>query len=56
MKPFILFIYIIIGSGILFVNIYNSLIDAPNWGRSIPSSLETARHYFQQKHLEIFLR
>ncbi|ASK30678.1 hypothetical protein CEY12_11380 [Chryseobacterium sp. T16E-39] len=49
MRPLILFVYIIIGSGILFVNIYNSLIDAPNWGRNIPDSLETARNYFQQK-------
>lgn len=49
MRPFILFIYIIIGSGILFVNIYNSLIDAPNWGKNIPNSLETAKSYFQQK-------
>jgi hypothetical protein len=49
MRPSILFLYIIIGSGILFVNIYNSAIDAPNWGRDIPNSLETARNYFLKK-------
>ncbi|WBV58840.1 DUF1772 domain-containing protein [Chryseobacterium daecheongense] len=49
MKLFILYLYIIIGSGILFVNLYNSIVDAPNWGRNIPDSLETAKNYFQQK-------
>src|SRR5206468_3846955 len=34
-------------AGILFVNIYNSIVDAPNWGRDIPTSLNAAREYFQ---------
>jgi len=33
-------------AGILFVNLYNSLVDAPNWGADIPNSLVAARHYF----------
>ena len=49
MRPFILFMYIVIGSGILFINIYNSVVDAPNWGRDIPNSIETARNYFLKK-------
>lgn len=35
-----------VAAGILFVNLYNSLIDAPNWGADLPDSLMAARHYF----------
>ena len=33
-------------TGILFINLYNSLIDAPNWGADLPNSLLAARQYF----------
>jgi hypothetical protein len=33
-------------AGILFVNLYNSIIDAPNWGADLPNSLLAARQYF----------
>jgi len=32
-------------SGLLFVNIYTSLVDAKSWGANIPRSIETAREY-----------
>ena len=35
-----------VAAGILFVNLYNSLIDAPNWGADLPNSALAARHYF----------
>jgi len=35
-----------VAAGILFVNLYNSLIDAPNWGADLPNSLLAARQYF----------
>lgn len=35
-----------VASGILFVNIYTSLVDAPNWGHDIPASIQAARNYF----------
>jgi hypothetical protein len=35
-----------IASGLLFTNVYTSLVDAPNWGANIPESLLTARQYF----------
>jgi hypothetical protein len=44
--------YILLGlsaptaAGILFVNLYTSLVDAPNWGADIPNSILAARHYF----------
>jgi len=34
-------------AGMLFVNVYNSIVDAPNWGRDIPDSINAAREYFQ---------
>ena len=36
----------IIAAGLLFANVYNSIVDAPNWGSNIPTSLEAARGYF----------
>lgn len=33
-------------AGLLFVNLYNSMIDAPNWGADLPNSLMIARQYF----------
>lgn len=47
-RHIILYTYIIIGSGMLFANIYNSMVDAAIWGANIPNSIETARNYFNQ--------
>lgn len=43
-----LFVYlaIIMLAGVLGANVYNSIVDAPNWGSSIPQSLDAAKHYF----------
>lgn len=43
-------------AGLLFVNVYNSVVDAPNWGRMIPGSLEAARAYFKQADPGTFFR
>ena len=37
----------ILAAGLLFVNVYNSIVDAPNWGSDIPSSIGAAREYFK---------
>jgi hypothetical protein len=34
-------------AGLLFVNVYNTLIDAVNWGSNIPTSIQTARDYYK---------
>ena len=34
-------------AGLLFVNVYNTLIDAVNWGSNIPASIQTARDYYK---------
>ena len=47
MKNVILFTSIAVASGLLFVNIYTSLVDAKSWGSNISSSIATAREYFK---------
>ena len=47
MKNIIVFLSISIASGILFVNLYTSLIDAKSWGSDIPNSIGAAREYFK---------
>lgn len=46
MKKLFLFASIALASGLLFTNVYNSMIDATSWGADIPKSIETAREYF----------
>src|SRR5262249_2494551 len=47
MKKSILFLSIICASGRTMVSIYNTIIDAQSWGSDIPTSIQTARDYFQ---------
>ena len=35
-----------VAAGLLFVNLYNSIVDAPNWGADLPNSVLAARNYF----------
>jgi hypothetical protein len=56
MKTIILFVSISIASGLLFVNIYTSLVDARSWGGDIPNSIATAREYFKTVSLGNFFR
>ncbi|MEO6650777.1 MAG: DUF1772 domain-containing protein [Chitinophagaceae bacterium] len=46
MKTIILIVSISTASGLLFVNLYTSFIDARSWGSNIPGSIATAREYF----------
>lgn len=56
MKQIFLFASIALASGLLFTNIYNSLIDAKSWGADIPNSIETARNYFKAVNPGNFFR
>jgi hypothetical protein len=47
MKHVLLFASISVASGLLFANLYTSLVDAKSWGSDIPTSIETAREYFK---------
>lgn len=56
MKTIILFASIAIASGLLFVNLYTSLVDARSWGSNIPNSIATARDYFKTVNAGNFFR
>lgn len=56
MKNLILFLSISIASGLLFVNLYNSLVDAKSWGSNIPNSIATTREYFKTANPGSFFR
>ncbi|HEX3080773.1 MAG TPA: anthrone oxygenase family protein, partial [Puia sp.] len=45
-----------LASGILFANIYTSLVDAKSWGASMPKSIEAAREYFKVVNAARFFR
>ena len=59
MKPYqtiVLILAATVASGLLFVNIYTSMVDAPNWGRDVPASIVAAREYFSVKNPSTFFR
>ena len=56
LKKTILMLAVTLAAGLLFVNIYTSVVDAPNWGRDIPTSLMAAREYFQVANPGTFFR
>src|SRR5215813_13928190 len=47
MKKTTLFLSIGLASGLVFTNLYTSLIDARSWGTDIPNSIAAAREYFK---------
>jgi len=56
MKLLFLFASISLASGLLFVNIYSSMIDSKSWGANIPQSIQTAREYFKTVNPGNFFR
>ena len=56
MKLLLLFASAALASGLLFTNIYTSLVDAKSWGADIPKSIETAREYFKTVNPGNFFR
>ena len=45
-RPILLGLSAATAAGILFVNFYHSIVDAPNWGADLPNSITNARQYF----------
>jgi hypothetical protein len=45
-----------LAAGLLFTNIYTSMVDAHNWGANIPASIQTARDYFKTANPGTFYR
>ena len=56
MKTIILLASISIASGLLFVNLYTSLVDARSWEADVPNSIATAREYFKAVNPGDFFR
>jgi hypothetical protein len=56
MKKIILFASITLASGLLFTNVYNSLIDVKSWGSDVPNSIAAAREYFKAANPGNFFR
>ncbi len=56
LRNIILISAIVFAAGVLFVNVYNSVVDTPNWGRDIPASIQTTRDYFKAKNPGDFFR
>lgn len=56
MKIIVLYLSIVIASGVLFVNIYNSIVDATSWGAHFPDSIRIAREYFSKANPGLFFR
>ena len=43
-------------AGLLFVNVYNSVVDAANWNAALPDSIIAAREYFKVASPGTFFR
>ena len=56
MKTIILFASISIASGLLFVNLYTSLVDVKSWGSDVPNSIAASREYFKTVNPGNFFR
>src|SRR5262245_45549209 len=50
MKKGILFLSIIVASGLVMVTVYNTVVDAKSWNADIPASIQAARDYY--KHVD----
>ena len=47
MSNIVLFVSIAVANGLLFANVYTSMVDAKSWGSDIPNSIASAREYFK---------
>lgn len=55
-KIIVLYLSIVFASGVLFVNIYNSIVDTTAWGSNIPKSIQVTRDYYQSVNPGTFFR
>ena len=55
-RPILLAVSAAVAAGLLFVNLYNSLVDAPNWGADLSHSIVAARNYFSAANPGDFFR
>lgn len=55
-RRIIVYTAILILAGVLGANVYNSVVDAQNWGAAIPESLDAAKTYFAHANPGTFYR
>lgn len=55
-RKFIIYSVTAVACGILFVNLYTSIVDAVSWGSNIPASIQTTRDYFKSGNPGKFFR
>ncbi len=56
MKRIVLYLSIVFASGVLFANMYNSIVDTTAWGAHFPESIQTTRAYYQTVNPGTFFR
>ena len=56
MKNIVLYASVAFSSGLLFVNIYNSIVNAANWESNIPLSITATRNFFVVANPGTFFR
>ena len=56
LKRTILYAAILLMALVLGANVYTSVVDAPNWGSSIPASMDAAKNYFSVANPGTFFR
>lgn len=56
LRKIILILAATFAAGLLFVNIYTSLVDAPNWGSNMPTSIQATRDYYKAANPGNFFR
>lgn len=56
LKVIALYLSIAFASGVLFVNMYNSIVDTTAWGANFPRSIEITREYYQSVNPGTFFR
>lgn len=56
LKKIIICLSVAFMAGVLFVNIYNSIVDAVSWGSNIPASIDVMRHYYNVANPGTFFR
>ena len=56
LRKFVICLAATIAAGLLFANMYTSIVDVPNWGHDIPASIEATRAYFTAANPGTFFR
>jgi Domain of unknown function (DUF1772) len=54
MKKAILFLSIIVASGLTMVTVYQTVIDSRSWSSDIPASIQAAREYYRHVDPRLF--